>query len=181
MADPKPESPPTDPRESILLFYWTGISFILVAADYYSGPFIQFPVAYLIPVALASWYNGKWWGIGFAVVLSLVRFLFNAYAWTIPWTMLDATVNTIIRLLVFSAFAFILDRLATQTKVLSREVRSLEGLLPICSHCKKIRDQNNQWQVLEEYIVARSEASFTHGICPECLQKHYGDVLGAKL
>jgi PAS domain S-box-containing protein len=53
------------------------------------------------------------------------------------------------------------------------EVRQLEGLLPICASCKRIKDDRETWQVLEVYIQARTEAKFTHGICPECLRKLY--------
>jgi len=54
-----------------------------------------------------------------------------------------------------------------------REVKVLQGLLPICSHCKKIRNDHNQWQPVESYISAHSAVDFSHGICPECLDKHY--------
>ena len=54
-----------------------------------------------------------------------------------------------------------------------REVKNLRGLLPICGQCKKIRDDQGQWQAVESYIKAHSEADFSHGICPECLNKHY--------
>ena len=53
------------------------------------------------------------------------------------------------------------------------EVKNLRGLLPICGQCKKIRDEQGQWQAVESYIKAHSEADFSHGICPECLNKHY--------
>jgi hypothetical protein len=52
-------------------------------------------------------------------------------------------------------------------------VRTLRGLLPICSGCKKIRDDQGQWQVMENYIQRHSEASFTHGLCPDCLREIY--------
>jgi len=53
------------------------------------------------------------------------------------------------------------------------EVKNLRGLLPICGQCKKIRDDQGQWQAVESYIKAHSEADFSHSICPECLNKHY--------
>ena len=53
------------------------------------------------------------------------------------------------------------------------EVKSLSGLLPICSHCKKIRDDSGYWNQMESYISQHSGAQFSHGICEECLQKHY--------
>lgn len=54
-------------------------------------------------------------------------------------------------------------------------VKKLQGILPICSNCKKIRDENNQWHSLEQYIGQHSEARFSHGICPECARKLYPD------
>lgn len=47
-------------------------------------------------------------------------------------------------------------------------VKQLSGLLPICATCKKIRDEHGEWNPMEVYISTRSEAGFTHGICPEC-------------
>ncbi|HXH27441.1 MAG TPA: response regulator transcription factor [Candidatus Polarisedimenticolia bacterium] len=53
-----------------------------------------------------------------------------------------------------------------------QHVRRLQGLLPICSYCKKIRDDQNYWHGVEEYISAFSDAMFSHSICPECFEKH---------
>jgi sigma-B regulation protein RsbU (phosphoserine phosphatase) len=51
-------------------------------------------------------------------------------------------------------------------------IKTLQGLLPICSYCKKIRDDRNYWQQLESYISERSGVSFSHGICPDCFEIH---------
>jgi response regulator RpfG family c-di-GMP phosphodiesterase len=53
------------------------------------------------------------------------------------------------------------------------EIKMLRGLLPICSYCKKIRDEKGRWHPVEGYIRDHSNADFTHGICPECLEDHY--------
>jgi uncharacterized PurR-regulated membrane protein YhhQ (DUF165 family) len=53
------------------------------------------------------------------------------------------------------------------------EVTTLQGLLPICAFCKKIRDDKGYWSQIETYITERSDASFSHGICPDCADKHY--------
>lgn len=53
------------------------------------------------------------------------------------------------------------------------EVKTLSGLLPICSHCKKIKDDKGYWQQIENYIQERSAAQFTHGICKECAERLY--------
>lgn len=55
------------------------------------------------------------------------------------------------------------------------EVKTLSGLLPICSHCKNIRDDKGYWNQIESYIRDHSEAQFSHSICPECVKKYYSD------
>jgi GAF domain-containing protein len=54
------------------------------------------------------------------------------------------------------------------------EVATLQGLLPICSHCKKIRDEEGHWQELESYLRGHTKADFTHGICPTCANHYFG-------
>ena len=61
------------------------------------------------------------------------------------------------------------------TKALN-EVRQLGKLLPICSHCKKIRDSQDHWHRLEDYISNNSETEFSHGICPECASDLYPEL-----
>jgi hypothetical protein len=51
------------------------------------------------------------------------------------------------------------------------ELKVLSGLLPICAWCKKIRDDRGYWSKIEQYLSARTEAQFTHGICPDCTEK----------
>ena len=56
------------------------------------------------------------------------------------------------------------------------EVKQLSGLLPICAHCKKVRDDQGYWKQIEHYISKHSEAKFSHGICPDCLKKYYPEL-----
>ncbi|MGH7534669.1 MAG: hypothetical protein ACREMG_03685 [Gemmatimonadales bacterium] len=55
------------------------------------------------------------------------------------------------------------------------KLRLLRGILPICASCKRIRDDRGEWQLLETYLQDHSEAEFTHGYCPECLARMYGE------
>jgi CheY-like chemotaxis protein len=64
-------------------------------------------------------------------------------------------------------------QLIDQLKATLAQVRTLEGMLPICSHCKKIRDSDGRWVPVEQYISARSHTEFTHSICQECSTKYY--------
>lgn len=54
-------------------------------------------------------------------------------------------------------------------------VKVLSGLLPICASCKKVRDDKGYWSQLESYVSARSEAQFSHGLCPDCLPRYFGE------
>ena len=55
-------------------------------------------------------------------------------------------------------------------------MRHLEGILPVCASCKKIRDRDNNWQPIEAYISDRTDAAFSHSICPECAARLYPDL-----
>ena len=68
------------------------------------------------------------------------------------------------------------DRVNELEEALRQEQR-LQGLLPICSYCKKIRDDRNYWQEVESYIGQHSEARFSHRVCPDCYQRFVGPLL----
>jgi GAF domain-containing protein len=68
------------------------------------------------------------------------------------------------------------EQLILQLQKALTEVKQLSGLLPICASCKKIRDDKGYWNQIESYIRDRSEAEFSHGICPDCMKKLYPDV-----
>lgn len=55
------------------------------------------------------------------------------------------------------------------------EIKSLKGIVPICANCKRIRDDKGYWNKIEAYIEAHSDAEFSHGVCPECSEKLYGN------
>ncbi len=63
------------------------------------------------------------------------------------------------------------DRVGELEEALAN-VKQLSGLLPICSYCKKIRDDQNYWQQVEAFVATRTEARFSHSICPDCYDRH---------
>ncbi len=65
------------------------------------------------------------------------------------------------------------ERLIARLQKALAEVRTLSGLLPICSSCKKIRDDEGYWTEVEIYILEHSDADFTHGLCPDCAERLY--------
>ena len=68
------------------------------------------------------------------------------------------------------------QKLISKLEKALREIKALSGILPICSHCKKIRDDKGYWNQLESYVRDHSDAEFSHGICPECMRKFYPDM-----
>ncbi|OGP51095.1 MAG: hypothetical protein A2Y79_03100 [Deltaproteobacteria bacterium RBG_13_43_22] len=65
------------------------------------------------------------------------------------------------------------QRLKRELQKALEEVKTLRGIIPICTSCKKIRDDRGYWNQLESYVRAHSEAEFTHSLCPECQAKLY--------
>jgi GAF domain-containing protein len=66
-----------------------------------------------------------------------------------------------------------LEQTNRELRLMLENVKTLTGLLPICAHCKKIRDDKGYWNQIESYIKSHSAADFTHAICPACVEKYY--------
>ncbi|MBN2442171.1 MAG: response regulator [Spirochaetales bacterium] len=71
-----------------------------------------------------------------------------------------------------------LRRLNADLKKALEKVKTLSGMLPICAHCKKIRDDQGYWNQVEVYIKNHSDVEFTHGICPDCISKFFPEIEG---
>ncbi len=112
------------------------------------------------------------WGL--MILGTAIRSAFKMYSPQIGIIIYAALVGFHI-LAAFGIVAMIIDRLRIQTEEREKHIKQLEGIMPICSYCKKIRDEKNQWLRLEEYIEDRSTAEFSHSICPECFVKHRPD------
>ena len=69
------------------------------------------------------------------------------------------------------------DELIAKLQEALDNVKKLSGLIPICSNCKKIRNDEGYWKQIEGYISEHSEARFSHGICPDCAKKIYSEFL----
>lgn len=65
------------------------------------------------------------------------------------------------------------ERLISELTHALEEIKTLQGLLPVCSFCKNIRDDQGYWNSMESYLSARADVEFSHGLCPDCAKKHY--------
>lgn len=72
------------------------------------------------------------------------------------------------------------EKLIAELQKALDNVKTLSGLLPICSGCKKIRDDKGYWAQVEEYVMLHTDAKFSHGLCPDCVPKYFGDLLKTK-
>lgn len=69
------------------------------------------------------------------------------------------------------------EKLIAQLQEALAQVKTLSGFLPICASCKKIRDDSGYWKQIESYLSAHADVTFSHGMCPDCAQKLYGDFI----
>ena len=67
-------------------------------------------------------------------------------------------------------------KLVQELRVALDQVKQLSGLLPICANCKKVRDDQGFWQQVERYVTDHSEATFSHGVCPDCIRLLYPEL-----
>jgi hypothetical protein len=117
---------------------------------------------FVIVVGARAWY-------GFTSPASLLS----------PGVIQSASFLMLILLMFIGGTAFILllkEQADRQLAASEKQTEILSGLLPICAHCKKIRDDQGYWNQIESYIRSRSAAEFSHSICPECLPKLYPDL-----
>ena len=126
---------------------------------------------YPIPAAMAAWSRSPGWSSALAIVLPPLRLvMFHFWGWRAPLP--AAVLDTLVIVLFSIACARLILHLRRQALAL----RVLEGMLPICGFCKRIRSEGS-WESLEGFIHDHSEAQFSHTFCPECGVKHYGDLV----
>lgn len=66
-----------------------------------------------------------------------------------------------------------ITHIKNELRAKEKEIKKLRSIIPICVHCKNIRDDEGFWEQVEAYISKQSKVDFSHSICPECMEKHY--------
>jgi len=159
---------------------WLCLTAAVVVVEYLAGPHLQLGVLYLGPVALAAWYGRLRVALAIALVLPAVRrsyFVFGV--WEPPGRLAHTVVNAVVRITALAIIAVLLNR-TRRARALERELTTLRGLLPICMYCKRIEGSDGRWDTVEQYVAARSEAAFTHRVCPLCANTHRNVFLGGR-
>jgi hypothetical protein len=150
--------------------HWLLASIAVIPLDYFTGPYLDGVVLfYPIPAAMAAWSGSRRWSFALAAALPPVRMLiFHYWGWLAPPT--EAVSDTAVIILCSLAIALLILHLRRQALTL----RVLEGMLPICAFCKRIRN-GSTWEPVEGFIGRHSEAQFSHTVCAECGARHYPD------
>jgi K+-sensing histidine kinase KdpD len=141
---------------------------------------------FIAAVVVTSRYGGAVPGICAALVSVVI---FDWYFDRNPYH-LDFNLAGLVRTIVFCSVSFLVASLEHQRRrtvesleeanralrLAMEEIRTLHGILPICSYCKRIRTDEGSWMQIESYVRKHSHAEFTHGICPECYQKNHPEI-----
>ena len=165
------------PRPALAVL-WVALLAGVAAGDYWTGPFLILDLFYLLPVLLMTWYVGRGWGallavLGSAVWVAMQIASGHPLVHPLMWAW-NLAVRSAVSLIMVALLSALQRRTQDQQRLIgelqraARQIRQLKGLLPICAWCKNIRDDAGYWRKLEQYVQDHSEATFTHGICPEC-------------
>lgn len=146
------------------------LSLVLLAVDFIVGPYIQFPVFFVLPVIIAAWVSGMRLALILAVALAAVRLSFHWIWDDIPADIVPAVVNNVMRACVLLLVGYGTAKTAMHMRSLQRRIDLLEKQLPVCSSCGLIRNDKGVWVPLSD--MPRCDKA--RPLCPVCEEKHYG-------
>ena len=157
------------------------VIFFLGWIDWQTGYELNFFVFYFIPVIIAAWFYGIELTIAFSIMCAFVWFVSDKLSGHNYSSNILAIWNTFIRLSSFLIIGLSICRIAILSQLEKNktddlrkallEIKILKSFLSICSVCKKIRNEEGNWQQIESYISKHSDTEFSHGYCPECAKK----------
>lgn len=138
--------------------------------------------------------SSRWAGVRAGVCAALLSVLVFDWFFDVTPHILDFTLAGLVQVMVFGSVSLLVASLekrrgqaiwsleeANRKLIASvHEIKILRGILPICSFCKRIRTEGDDWAQMETYIHEHSEADFSHTVCPDCLGKHFPDIYERK-
>ena len=146
-----------------------GLSVLLI--DLLTGPFLLFPIFFVLPVSLSAWFSSTRLAYALAVLLPFGRFLIAKYI-DMPAPLIFMVANALLRVGVLVFMAFLVGRTARQTKALQER---FTGLVTVCAWSRTIEYQG-EWISFEEYLKRRFNLDTSHGISPAEAQKAFPDL-----
>lgn len=167
-----PLSPPRSSRGLAIAGSMAALA-VVAWVDYITGSEVSVWALYVVPIAWIVWQANVVWGF----VMSLLAA--GAWIWADfadkhyyvhPWIRWE---RGAMNLLVFCFIAFSFDGFKRSLASKSRKVKQLQGILPICIACNRIRDSSGRWTDLDTYLREHSEAQPEARLCPECTGARY--------
>lgn len=171
------------PRSPLLAsLVGVGLVALVGVFDGWTGDAVSVTLVYLVIVGALAWMAGR----GPAMVvgaLSAVSWYVADYVSTVhpPEEQLVTAANGVTNLVIYVGAALAVSRVRREQQERARligelqealqNVQTLRGLLPMCAWCKRIRDDAGYWHEVEAYVAQHTEAGFTHGICPPCVDR----------
>ncbi len=146
-----------------------GVAILLL--DLLTGPFLLFPILFVIPVTLAAWFHSPRLAYALAILLPLGRLLIAEFLDT-PSPLVYIVANALIRVVVLVLMAFLVSRTARLTKELERRVNDL---VTMCAWSRTVEYQG-EWISFEEYLLRRFNINTSHGISPAEAEKAFGEL-----
>lgn len=147
------------------------MSFVILAVDLVTGPFLLFPILFVVPVSLSAWCYSSRWAYAMAVLLPVGRF-FIAVFLDHPSPLPYMVANALIRVAVLVFMAYLVSRTARQTRELEKRY---SGLVTVCAWSHTI-EYEGQWISFEEYLKRRFNIDTSHGISPAEAQKVFENL-----
>lgn len=142
---------------------------------------LSFGTLYFFPVAWATWAGGLRWGLAAAVAASAAWGIGNYAASTVydqvglrMWTLGNDLITYGFMAWLVHRFRCVLEAQQAATLELQKamsEVKTLEGLFPVCAWCRRVRDDQGYWSLIDDYLARHKGAVVSHGICPACMQQ----------
>lgn len=148
------------------------VSILMLWLDYITGRAVQFPIFYVLPVGMLAWKENIISAYLASLLLPLARLWFHFF-WNDSESIYFSVSNSLIYIFALCFYVFLIKKITTMNKSLERKVKVLEGILPICPTCNKIRSESGEYEELEKYISEHSEAVFSHGLCNNCAKEFY--------
>lgn len=150
-----------------------GLGAGILLLDFLGSRFLLLSMLYVLPVGFAAWFAVARTAYALAFLLPIGSLVINLFLeHTSPPHY--AALNSIIEITILAFVAFTCSAVR-QNLELRRQVRLLEAILPVCMGCKRIRNEQQQWQTMEAYVTEHTDSVVSHGVCPECAKRLYGD------
>lgn len=148
----------------------------LLVLDYTAGLLTTLPAAHIVPIMLAAWYSGFWTALGLGVAVPVAHVAIVLATGTLGEPLPQFLGMTALRGAAITLIGLWFMRLSQHEREIEAHVRTLEGLLHICSFCKRVRNERGEWEPLEKAITSRSDTQFSHGYCPDCIEAQFGEL-----